>query len=243
METFFSPFSSGDRESLVAHMTTQMAVPSHWHSVGRKRNTEGRQAPSQWLPSSVSISEPILHMYTQGIVAWWLWPATLDREVSRMGLGSRGVVLCPWARHFTCMCSLSTQEWTGAWLDSNCLCVYYFSVPRWQHGCIHAPQRVEFVLEWTLTDTITRGTVVKAIPVQSSAASCLSTTLQTQILKNVIDQGNWLNGSPSTSVCPLQQTYCEWCRPLIYLSIGIRACLQKQPHCVRISSFCSTDTE
>ena len=42
------------------------------------------------------------------------------------GYGSRlpwgGAV--SWARNFVCMWTLSTQEWMGTWLDSNCLCVW-----------------------------------------------------------------------------------------------------------------------
>ena len=34
----------------------------------------------------------------QGVVARWLQPAYLDREVSGTGLGCRGVALSPWAR-------------------------------------------------------------------------------------------------------------------------------------------------
>ena len=45
------------------------------------------------------------------------------------GLGCCGMALCPWARHFTCMCTLWTQEWIGAWLDSDCLCIWIVTSP------------------------------------------------------------------------------------------------------------------
>ena len=61
----------------------------------------------------------------QSVVTRWLWPATLDWEVFGTGLGCRGKALCPWARHLTCKCTLSTQEWMGrAYLVGQWLLVF-----------------------------------------------------------------------------------------------------------------------
>ena len=87
-------------------------------------------------------------IYMQGVRARWLWPATLDWKVFGTGLGCRGLVPCPWARHFTCMCTLSTQEWMGTWLDSDCLCVWTVTSAVMAAG-LYAPQGVELLLEWT----------------------------------------------------------------------------------------------
>ena len=65
-----------------------------------------------------------------------------------MGLSCCGVALCPWARHFTCMCTLSTQEWMGTWLNRDCLCVWTATSAMKAAG-LYAPQELEMVLEWT----------------------------------------------------------------------------------------------
>ena len=78
----------------------------------------------------------------QGFVVRWLRPPTLVRDVSGTALGCHDVTLCPWARHFGCMCLLSmrigclTQEWIGTWLDSDCLCVWIVPASWWKDGCM-----------------------------------------------------------------------------------------------------------
>ena len=73
---------------------------------------------------------------------------TLDWKVLGTGLGCCGFAPCPWARHFSCMCTLSTQEWIGTWLDSDCLCVWIVTSAMMAAG-LYATQGVELVLEQT----------------------------------------------------------------------------------------------
>ena len=78
-------------------------------------------------------------------------------ERSQVRVSVATVWCCPWARHFTCMCNLSTQEWMDICMDCDCFCVLViFQRPdgsrSWE---LHAPQGVESVLEWT--GSITRG--------------------------------------------------------------------------------------
>ena len=59
--------------------------------------------------------------YMQGIVVRWLRPSSLDREIL-----VRVSVAEAWGGFLVLglVCALSTQEWMGAWLDSDCLSVW-----------------------------------------------------------------------------------------------------------------------
>ena len=149
VEVYFSPFNIGDCVSFVACMTTWMVKLSHWHWVGRKRTTEDGKLPgSDHTQRPYILLKYIYSIYMQGVMVRSLWPATLDWKVLGTGLGCHGLALCPWARHFTCMCTLSTQEWMGTQLDSDCLCVWIVASTVMAAG-LYAPQGVELVLEHT----------------------------------------------------------------------------------------------
>ena len=109
------------------------------------------------------------------VVARWLSPVTLDWEVLATGLRCCDVVPCPWARHFTYICTLSPQEWMGTWLDSDCLCVWIVISAVMAAG-LYAAQGVDLVLE--LTHAVTREATVTATILQPLAASCLKLPLQ-----------------------------------------------------------------
>ena len=82
---------------------------------------EGSNMSWQWLPS-LSLYLKVHSIYMQGIMAQWLRPTTLDQEVLDPGLGCHGVVLFPWARHFTRMCTLLTRsEWVPGWTVIACV--------------------------------------------------------------------------------------------------------------------------
>ena len=191
-------------------MTTYLVVPSHshWLWVGRKRTTEDRQAPWEW-PPSVSLYLHVYFIYTQGVVARWLLPATLDREVSGTGFGCRGVALCPWARHFTYMYTLSTQEWTGTWLGSDCVWVWIVFSPVMAAG-VYVPSS-----SWAGTETNrshNQGTLVKATISPPLAASCLSAPIQSTIYKKyTFNTHEWIE----IAICNRDKrityvTLCAW---------------------------------
>ena len=51
-------------------------------------------------------------------------------------LGCHGMTLCSWARCFTCVCTVLTQEWMGTWLNSDCLCLSSFQCCDGSRGCM-----------------------------------------------------------------------------------------------------------
>ena len=84
-------------------------------------------SPQHWLSllEVMIIVVPAITVFVVGItvsiVVQWLEQLTLDQEVSGTILISSSVALCLWARHFTCMWILSTQDGMGTWLDSKAL--------------------------------------------------------------------------------------------------------------------------
>ena len=81
------------------------------------------------------------------------------------------VVWCCVLGHFTgCgMCTVSTQEWMGSWLDSDLLpCLNFYHCCDGSRGRLYAPQGVELVLEQT--GPIPRETDVKYIEILSNVA-------------------------------------------------------------------------
>ena len=90
------------------------------------KNHRGQQVSRQWQPSVYRYQNVQLqgHVACCGTVAM---PCDLGWWILGRCLSCRGLVLCSWARHFTCMCTLLTQTWMGNWLDSDCLHVWILS--------------------------------------------------------------------------------------------------------------------
>ena len=93
--------------------------------------------PNKESPLKVSCPTEQCKMTTGGPL---LVATARDFGLRGLGYGSQlpqcGTILCPWARHFTCMCTLSTQEYMGTWLDSDCLCVWIVTSAAMAAGAV-----------------------------------------------------------------------------------------------------------
>ena len=95
VEIYFSPFNGGDRISLMAPMTTYMAVPSHWLAVEWEETTENNKLPGSDHSQCLHI-QPI---YTHRSVHWLWWSVGGNATHCLSGCDATGAMLC-WSLPF-----------------------------------------------------------------------------------------------------------------------------------------------
>ena len=145
-----------------------MAVLSYRLWMEHKRTTEDDMLPGSDHPQCPDIWI-ILHAHAGHIDAGACDFGLRGLGLIRMLVACHGMGLCHWARHFTCMCTLSTLEWMNGHLAGQGLfvCLKSFQCCNGSRSCMLPCG------SWARTGTnrsYNQGKVVKTTNVQPLAA-------------------------------------------------------------------------